>query len=177
MSALDPGRDHAELLRLSVELSLLQRELGAALERARPEVSAWAPAQHLGHVALANERVLANLAALVAGQGLLIVRGGEPHPLARQMLAAGQLPRGQAQAPRMVRPPEKFPAATLAQWLAEGEAAIRALDPARIVASELKIPHQLLGPLDAPEWLRFAVVHSAHHLAIVREILAVAPAS
>ena len=42
---------------------------------------------------------------------------------------------------------------------------------ATIVASELKIPHQLLGPLDAPEWLRFARVHTEHHLAIVDELL------
>ena len=101
MSALDPARDHAELLRQYGAMLALASEHGPALERARPEVSLWAPSQHLGHVALANERVLANLAALAAGQGLLIVRGGEPHPRARAMLAEGKLPRGQAQAPRM----------------------------------------------------------------------------
>jgi hypothetical protein len=46
------------------------------------------------------------------------------------------------------------------------------LDQARIVSSGLKIPHQVLGPLDAPQWLRFAAVHTRHHLGIAYEVLA-----
>jgi hypothetical protein len=71
----------------------------------------------------------------------------------------------------MVRPPERVERALLAQWLADGRAALAELDPRALPANEPKIPHQLLGPLDAPQWARFAVVHTRHHLAIVREIL------
>ena len=171
MKPLDPAQDRTALLERYAAMRALEASARPELERVRPERSGWSPLQHLAHVTLANERVLANLSALVAGSGLLIVRGGEPHPMARGLLAAGKLPRGEAQAPRMVRPPERVDRAMLAQWLAEGEAAVQALDPARLVPGELKIPHQLLGPLDAPEWLRFARVHSEHHLAIVDELL------
>ncbi|NOT32340.1 MAG: hypothetical protein HOP15_17980 [Planctomycetes bacterium] len=71
----------------------------------------------------------------------------------------------------MVRPPERVQRELLRQWLADGAAALAALDPLDLAPSELKIPHQLLGPLDAPQWARFGVVHTQHHLAIVREIL------
>jgi len=171
MSAPDPAADRTALLQRYATMRTLEASGRPELERVQPDRSGWSPVQHLAHVTLANERVLANLAALLAGTGLLVMRGGEPHPMARGLLAAGKLPRGEAQAPRMVRPPERVDRAMLAQWLAEGEAAVRALDPARLVPGELKIPHQLLGPLDAPEWLRFARVHSEHHLAIVDELL------
>jgi hypothetical protein len=143
-----------------------------ALRALHPTRSGWCGESHLAHVCLANERVFANLKSLREGQGLLIVRGGEPHARAREILAAGRLPRGEVKAPRMVTPPARMEPGLLGQWLGEGEALLHALDPATIVASELKIPHQLLGPLDAPEWLRFALVHTRHHLAIVHELLA-----
>lgn len=136
-----------------------------------PACSGWSIEQHLAHVALANELVLRNLASLAAGKGLLLVRGGEPHPRALECLSAGRLPRGEAQAPRMVRPPERVQRVLLEQWLADGRAALEALDPAALVAGEWKIPHQALGPLDAPQWARFGAVHARHHLAIVDEIL------
>jgi hypothetical protein len=71
----------------------------------------------------------------------------------------------------MVRPPERVQRELLLEWLADGRRALAALDPATVVAGELKIPHQLLGPLDAPQWARFAAVHTRHHLVIVREVL------
>jgi hypothetical protein len=86
------------------------------------------------------------------------------------MLASGVIPRGRAQSPRMVRPPAEFDRELLLQWIGDDRREIEKLDPAGIVASELRVPHQLLGPLDAPQWLRFAVVHTRHHLEIARDI-------
>jgi len=171
MHAFDPAQDLRELDALQTELEALLALDAALLETVAPERSGWSSVQHLAHVALANELVLRNLKSLADGRGLLIVRGGEPHPRALELLAAGRLPRGQAQSPRMVRPPERVERALLAQWLADGRRARNELDASALVPSELKIPHQLLGPLDAPQWARFAVVHTRHHLAIVREIL------
>ena len=34
------------------------------------------------------------------------------------------------------------------------------------------VPHPILGSFTAAQWLRFARVHNAHHLAIVDDILA-----
>jgi hypothetical protein len=172
MAPLTPTDDHADLAAAYLEMQSLARDSAPALETLQPTRSGWTGAAHLAHVCLANERVFANLKSLREGQGLLIVRGGEPHPRARELLQAGRLPRGEAKAPRMVTPPAALSPALLVQWLTEGEALLAALDPATVLTSELKIPHQLLGPLDAPEWLRFARVHTRHHLAIVGELLA-----
>lgn len=143
-----------------------------ALRSAAPAVSAWDAEHHVAHVALANELVLRNLKSLAAGAGALVQQGGDPIPQAYELMASGVIPRGRAPAPRMVRPPERVDPALLRQWLDEAQAGYRALDPRSVVASELRIPHQLLGPLDAVQWLRFGAVHTRHHLVIAREALA-----
>jgi hypothetical protein len=171
MPSFDPAADLAELGALQHEMEELLALDPATLARVVPGVSAWSSEQHLAHIALANELVLRNLRNLAAGSGLLVTRGAESNPRALAVLAEGRLPRGQAQSPRMVRPPERVERALLEQWLADGRTALAALDPRTLLPNELKIPHQLLGPLDAPQWARFAVVHTRHHLVIVREIL------
>jgi hypothetical protein len=164
-------RDLASLRALWDVLDELLERFGEQLTIVQPECSAWSPEQHLAHVALANELVLRNLKSLARGEGLLLVRGGEPHPATHELLASGRFPRGRAQAPRMVRPPETVERELLLQWLADGRRELEALDARTVVAGELKVPHQLLGPLDAPQWARFAAAHTRHHLAIALEIL------
>lgn len=171
MSAFDPVRNLAELATLQQEMEELFALDPALLACAMPSVSAWSADQHLAHIALANELVLRNLKNLAAGSGMLVTRRAASDPRAVAVLAEGRLPRGRAQSPRMVRPPERVERALLEQWLADGRSALAALDSRTLVANELKIPHQLLGPLDAPQWARFAVVHTRHHLVIAREIL------
>ena len=172
LAAFDPARDLAELRALYDEIEGLRERDAAFLAALAPARSAWSIEQHLAHVALANELVLRNIASLVAGKGALIVRDAAPDPRALEVLVRGYIPRGVARSPRMVRPPERVDPALLLQWLADGRAALEALDPATVVATELRIPHQLLGPLDAPQWARFGAVHTRHHLEIVREIAA-----
>jgi hypothetical protein len=170
--AFEPARDLRDLAGLLDEIDGVLALAPELLVTLAPATSGWTVEQHLAHVALANELVLRNLASLAAGRGALVVRGGEPDPAAQAVLVAGRIPRGAARAPRMVRPPERVQRELLLEWLADGRRALVALDPAAVVASELKVPHQLLGPLDAPQWARFGVVHARHHLEIVREILA-----
>jgi hypothetical protein len=167
----DPLADHARLAALQLAIENWIERVGDLLGRNSAGVSGWSAEQHLAHVALANELVLRNLKSLVAGRGALVVEGGEPRAGVRELLEHGRLPRGAAQAPRMVRPPEVIERELLRQWLADGRRELAALDPRTIVPGRLRVPHQLLGPLDAPEWMRFAVVHTAHHLAIAREVL------
>ncbi len=171
MAAFDPARELSELAALYTTIEELLMRAPAALQAVQPARSGWSSEQHLAHVALANELVLRNLKSLAEGRGHLLVRGGEPHPRALELLVEGRLPRGEAQAPRMVRPPERVQPELLRQWLADGRGALVALDALDLGPSELKIPHQALGPLDAPQWARFAVVHTRHHLMIVRELL------
>jgi hypothetical protein len=172
MPTLDPERDLAALAALQTEMDSLFATDPAALARVARSVSGWSREQHLAHVALANELVLRNLRSLAAGAGPLVVHGATSLPLASEVLARGVLPRGEAQAPRMVRPPERIDRALLAQWLADGRTALAALDPRTLHAGGAHVPHQLLGPLDGPQWARFALVHTRHHLGIVAEIAA-----
>lgn len=172
MSSFDVRRDLDALRALCGTIDALLELDPATLSAVAPDVSCWSSEQHLAHVALANELVLRNLKSLAKGSGMLVVKGGEAHPRALELLAAGRLPRGEAQAPRMVRPPERVERELLLQWLADGKRELDALDPAQLVASDLKVPHQLLGPLDAPQWARFGAVHARHHLVIVDEVLA-----
>lgn len=171
MTTFDVARDLQTLRALYVAIDALLELEPAPLARVEPGISGWSGEQHLAHVALANELVLRNLKSLAKGSGMLVVQGGDPHPRALELLAAGALPRGEAQAPRMVRPPERVERALLSQWLADGKRELDALDPATLVSNGLKIPHQILGPLDAPQWVRFGAVHARHHLVIAHEVL------
>src|SRR5206468_1616265 len=117
MPTFDPAADLAALGVLQEGMEELLVREPATLGRVVPSVSAWSSEQHLAHIALANELVLRNLKSLATGRGSLVVRGAESDPRAVAVLADGRLPRGQAQAPRMVRPPERVERALLEQWL------------------------------------------------------------
>ena len=43
-------------------------------------------------------------------------------------------------------------------------------DLAQVPDATGRIPHVFLGELNAAEWLRFARLHSEHHLAILKDI-------
>ena len=143
-----------------------------ALRRVDDSVSQWSAEQHLAHLALANELSFQNVKSLLAGKGRLIQPEGEPVPAAREVLAAGVMPRG-AQAPRMVQPPREVQRDYLLEWLAGNRADIDQLEPqtAAIARTPGRIPHQLMGPLSASNWVRFAAMHTEHHLAILNAVL------
>jgi hypothetical protein len=168
---MNPQSDRALLLRQYEWIDAALGAAGAHAERVAPAVSGWSALHHIAHLALANELVLRNVHSLQLGAGMLVQRGGEPVPGALALLAAGAIPRGQAQSPRIVRPPQHVDRALLRGWLDDARAGFDALAPATIAATEFKVPHQILGPLDAPQWLRFAAVHTQHHLGIAREVL------
>lgn len=143
------------------------------LQRVVPKVSGWSVEQQLAHLALANELVARNLASLARGSGPLVVPSGNPPAEALAVLVAGRFQRGRAKAPRMVQPPAEVERAYLLDWLAGNRSDFGALEgrTSELRASTLRVPHQLLGPLTASQWLRFAAAHTRHHLEIAREIL------
>ena len=139
-----------------------------------PEVSGWSLAEHFYHLCLATDLALRNVHSLVRGRGRLITAEGGPNALAVQVLTDGCYPRGASEAPRMVRPPEPIDPALLRQEL---ELLSEGLQRTREVLEKVphashRIPHQDLGNLTAAEWLRFASLHAAHHLAIARDLRA-----
>ena len=111
--------------------------------------------------------------SLVNRTGLLRRESHGEKPGAEEILLRGRLPRG-AKAPRFVSPPERLERPALQDALQGSRAALEAvrlvLD--RVADAPWIIPHQELGALDAARWLRFARVHSAHHLRILAAIAA-----
>lgn len=165
----------ADLARLEARYPALEAwlALGELLAEPRPEISGWSPAQHLFHVFIANELSLRNALSLARGRGMLIKAFESVGPYTEAVLGGRSIPRGVARAPRFVAPPERVDLAFLKTLCAGNRADLaRARDEVdAIVAAPLCVPHQLLGDLDARQWLRFADVHTAHHAAIVAEIL------
>jgi hypothetical protein len=145
---------------------------GDAIGRPEPSISGWSAEQHLAHLTLANELIVRNLKSLTKESGALVVREAAQSETALAILHAGQLPRGRAQSPRMVRPPEVIERELMLEWLADVRQELKTIDPAQLPKGRVFVPHQLLGPLDAPQWLRFGVVHTRHHMVIAREVLA-----
>jgi hypothetical protein len=166
-----------ELARLREDYGAIARLLersGDSLARVVPPVSGWSAEQHLAHLALANELVCRNLKSLLRGSGALVQDDGDPSAEALAILTSGRFPRGAAQSPRMVRPPEQVRRDFLAEWLASNRLDFEELSArtGEIEAAHRRIPHQVLGPLTASRWVRFAAMHTRHHLDIAREVLA-----
>jgi hypothetical protein len=174
MPLFSPALDLERLRALCDAIDVWIERHGADLQRSVPAISAWSPEHHLAHVALANELVIRNLKSLLRGEGPLVTHDAPPRPGALELLSAGRLPRGAAQSPRMVRPPETIRRDFLLEWLADDRRELEALAPALAQAQPggPTIAHQLLGPLDAAQWLRFGAVHTHHHLTIAGEVLA-----
>jgi hypothetical protein len=130
-----------------------------------PSISSWSVAQQLDHSLMVVERSLARVL-------------DRPEPLARGLtlvgrvvLGLGWFPRGSARAPRGFEGKERSSAE-----LAPRPAGVRdllarlAAEPALLARREPVVPHPYFGGLDARNALRNAVVHTAHHLAIVRDL-------
>ncbi len=159
--------------------SLLNRceELGRT-EQARAakddRVSGWSVEQHLYHIALACDLSLSNVTSLVTEKGMLILADAETAPRTLKILQQETFERGAAESPRMVRPSETIRYDFLKR---EQEGNLASLDmlctDLEVIANAPNhIPHQILGPLNASHWLRFARLHTAHHVAIVEDITA-----
>ncbi len=144
------------------------------LERRAPGVSGWSVAQHIYHAALATDLALGHVRALVAGKGRLIVQEGALDPRAAEVLANDATPRGEAEAPRMVTPDAEVNPDFLAMEQRGNRSVLAGLraSAGEIPAAQGWIPHQILGPLAATHWLRFAALHARHHGAIARDVLA-----
>jgi len=129
-----------------------------------PSVSRWSVGRHLEHCALAITSVVEQLEAS---------RPPAPsagfHAVRTAVMLTGRIPRGAADAPPGVVPEDGPDEAHTRALLDRAEAAAeraRALDPGTWFR------HFVLGVLDRDRALRFLAIHDAHHLRIVRDILA-----
>ena len=166
------ARELASLSRLAAQVTTLLA-LPEPRLLARDETrSGWSPAEHLFHLSFANEMSLKNAASLVAEKGMLIRPLTPLVPQAAEILRRGILPHG-TEAPRFVRPPAVIDLPFLREIASEVSAATAKLaeHPAALAEAPNGIPHQALGVLSAEQWVRFARMHSVHHLRIVRRLL------
>ena len=162
---------------------LVDRDLlePAAHERFGPAVSPQLVERHEGVLRHPGGRDGLDLIGLgVAARrlardaGRLVREPGDRKDEALAILRTGTVPRGVAEAPRFVTPPANIDLDLARQLLAEVSEARTALaaDLDALRAAPRAIPHQALGDLTGPEWVRFAHIHTNHHLAIVDEVLA-----
>lgn len=177
MTTIDVDAELAALVRcLEASSEAYHLDPAAALVR-MPSLSGWSVAEHFYHLCLATDLALRNVQSLVRGKGRLITAEGGPNELAREVLSLGTFPRGKSHAPRMVQPPDPIDPALLLQELGllqESVVRTRAI-LGQVVAAPNRIPHQRLGNLDAGQWLRFARLHAAHHLAIISDLVGARP--
>jgi hypothetical protein len=133
-------------------------------------VSHWSPRMHLDHAALATASVCGAIRKILAGDARCVAPGPASDPL-RAILESGAIPRGVADAPAAMKPPEDVSHVVACAHLAEcrrhvAELATRVPE---IEAATLRFPHFALGPMTAAEWVRFARIHFEHHVAIARD--------
>ncbi len=138
-----------------------------------PGVSGWSAGEHAFHLILACDLSFRNAISLVKDSGRLIRDPEDRQDDKLAILADGNIPRGVATAPRFVQPPKKINLELLQALTREMQETRGALaeDVAALEQAPRAIPHQLLGDLTAREWIRFARIHTEHHLAILDEVL------
>lgn len=168
-------REHRLLSSAYGELTdLLARPDGRLFGRAA-HVSDWTPAQHAHHLAAINNSVFDWLEAVCDGQAEpdSDAAGGAPNLAGRVLLWLGRFPRGRGRSPKPFVPPSDVGRAALEEKVAAGRAALSDLEACtpRMKRLAARRRHPVMGMLDATEWMRFARMHTDHHLCIVRDIL------
>jgi len=134
-----------------------------------PNVSAWSCGQHAGHsllvARLMSDRIEGNLAEPEQN------KDEATWDVAIRVMTAGGFPRGAAESPADVLPGTR----AAGEFLSLLDDTISAWEKLRGRASELpRCPARALHPrlkwLTSAEWVRMCAVHTAHHLALVRDI-------
>ena len=143
-------------------------EVPERFELRHPTTSGWGLGEHAGHIAITTlgiaKGIEGNLAQPERGRDQ--ERGGA----AEAVLRVGTFPRG-VTAPERIDPKgrsrEELAALSLRAVDAWSALAARS---AAIATCPARFPHFMLGHLSSAEWIRFCAIHTAHHLALIREI-------
>ena len=143
----------------------------ADLVESTSSVSDWSPAQHLYHIWRANASMLK--AARLLASGRIDAEPARLSDTGRRVLREGRLPRGVAEAPEAVRPPDAPDRELLRETARRSREKLDAVADASAEIREADggLEHPAWGVLTAPQWVRAARIHSEHHGAIVADIL------
>lgn len=132
-----------------------------------PQISAWCIAQQLDHLL----KVASSIVRRINQPGVEPLKNGVTF-LGRMVLTSGWIPRGRGKAPeRLVG--TICSAAEIEAALVQLETMMDAIDVDAARSSRAAtVPHPKFGGLTPSQALRFAAIHTDHHLKIVAEILA-----
>ena len=130
-----------------------------------PDVSNWCIGEHLDHILKVSTSVISRVRETnppAEKRGISL--------LGRAILTIGGIPRGKGRSPaRLVG--TRVPASDLEASLAKLESAIAGITPEMIALQSPTVPHPIFRGLTPAQALRFVVIHNAHHLKIVDELL------
>jgi hypothetical protein len=136
-----------------------------ALSLRTESVSAWSVAEQLDHLIKVESSIYSHLLTRTPAPGPRISLVG------RFVLAAGWIPRGRSEAPKRLRGTPAGAEQLKAALDACGETLRRlAAEPDALFSPAAVLPHKMFGALTAGEAVRFAPIHTRHHLKIVADI-------
>lgn len=164
-------KDGEQLLSLLSEMSDWC-QADSILRQRSATVSQWSVGQHCEHILKADRLNLRAIEMLMRGGGEAIDSSASSHPV----LVSGEIPRGVAEAPGFVMPEEE-PVSKVLVPLAEKVLSgwsekLKELEGCTGTEDYMTrgIPHHEMGLLDIPTWIRFAMIHTRHHVDIAAEI-------
>lgn len=161
-----PKNRHLDSLEHALaEITALLAQDESSLAAARPEISGWSVAEQIDHVI----KVITSVLKRIADDPAPLDKG--INMLGRVILLAGWIPRGKGRSPKNVFA-ERAARADLLAALNRIREQIDALTSAQIARREPTVPHPFFGGLTSEQALRFIVIHTVHHLKIIREIRA-----
>ncbi len=169
VDAFELGVDFAKLnQQFDAVAAVLKNE--AYFNLKNEKVSKWSCGDQAGHIVLAAQMMRGGLQSNIDNPEQNV--DGQPNPMGKSVMAAGDFPRGVAQAPEAIRPEGKS-REDFIKLLESERKAWKDLEKMSDKLKELKsrAPHPAFGPLSSVEWVRFVAIHSGHHLALVRDIL------
>lgn len=169
----DAAHNLEELERLLGQVESVNALPHETLFSKAPAISSWNAVEHSFHLILVCDLSFRNVVSLARDKGRLIRDPEDRRADSIDILRRGRIPRGVSSAPRFVQPPTRVDLDLLRTLTGEVQEARSGLanDLEALERAPRVIPHQLLGDLNACEWVRFARIHSAHHLVILHEVL------
>ena len=160
---------YEEIERQAAALSTLATEPDERLFNKAEKVSRWSVADHLDHLALANQAMVRAIDHALE-QGDDDARGG-PTFIGRCVMLTGWIPRGKGKAPDFARP-QLETSDELRRTLSEARAALGSLEERllQIEAARGCSNHFAFGDLTPSQWLKVIEIHTRHHLKIIDAI-------
>lgn len=137
-------------------------------------VSHWSCGTQAGHISFVMKAAVDGIEKNLADPTRHV--DGKWNLMAKPILTKGNMPRGVATAPIFVMPLQGDRESWL-KLMRETRERWRALEArsAELAACPSRFKHPMLGFFTSSDWVRFAPIHTAHHLKIVRDILAASP--